>query len=194
VFITIKSIISPKNYEFYRMGYCFILPGLNNSGPQHWQTHWQNNYGFTRIEQTEWDTPVCDEWITAIEDMVIQSPLQEVVLIGHSLACCTIVKWAAKYQHRIKGALLVAPSDTEAPSYPPGTTGFTPMPLFKLPFRSIVIASTNDFYASMERAQFFADNWGSKLITVGALGHINSTSNLGNWPQGYTILQQLIKS
>jgi len=90
--------------------------------------------------------------------------------------------------------LLVAPSDTEAPSYPPGTTGFTPMPLFKLPFHSIVIASTNDLYASMERAQFFADNWGSKLITVGALGHINSASNLGNWPQGYTILQQLIKS
>jgi predicted alpha/beta hydrolase family esterase len=35
----------------------FILPGLNNSGPQHWQTHWEQLYGFTRIQQMDWDTP-----------------------------------------------------------------------------------------------------------------------------------------
>ncbi len=66
------------------------------------------------------------------------------------------------------------------------------MPLSKLSFPSVVVASTDDFYVSMERAKYFADNWGSKLVTVGALGHINSASNIGNWPQGYTILQKLI--
>jgi uncharacterized protein len=173
---------------------CFILPGLNNSGPQHWQTHWENEYGFIRINQQDWDTPVCEDWIKTIDAIVSKHPLNEVILIGHSLACCTIVKWAMQYKRIIKGALLVGPSDTEAPSYPPGTTGFTPMPLFKLPFSSIVIASSNDEYVTLERAKLFADSWGSKFINAGALGHINSSSDLGNWPEGYTILQTLINS
>ena len=172
--------------------YCFILPGLNNSGPHHWQTYWETDYGFTRIQQADWDAPVAAEWIQTIEKTLADYPLHEVVLIGHSLACCTIVKWAEQYQHTIKAALLVGPSDTEAPSYPPGTTGFTPMPLYKLPFPSVVVASSDDFYVRMERAEFFAANWGSRLVKAGALGHINTASNIGRWPQGYTILQELI--
>jgi predicted alpha/beta hydrolase family esterase len=172
--------------------YCFILPGLNSSGPQHWQTYWENEYGFTRIQQADWDTPVCKDWISTVDAFVTKYPLEKNILIGHSLACCTIVKWAQQYNRIVKGALLVAPSDTEAPSYPPGTTGFTPVPLFKLPFPSVVVASSNDEYVTIERARFFADNWGSELIEAGALGHINSSSGLGNWPNGYSILQKLI--
>ena len=114
------------------------------------------------------------------------------VLIGHSLACCTVIHWANKYNRKIKGALLVGPSDADAPSYPKGTTGFIPMPLNRLPFNSIVITSSNDEYVSLERAHYFADSWGSKLVNAGALGHINSSSNLGEWPEGYRILQELI--
>ena len=172
--------------------YCFILPGLNNSGPQHWQTEWETEYHFTRIQQANWDNPVADKWIKTIEEKIVTCPLEQVILIGHSLACCTIVKWAEQYRHTIKGALLVAPSDTEAPSYPPGTTGFKPMPLFKLPFPSIVIASSDDPYVRIERAAFYAANWGSTLVNAGAQGHINTASALGNWPQGYAILQKLI--
>ncbi len=172
--------------------HCFILPGLNNSGPQHWQTYWENDYGFTRIQQADWDNPVADEWIKTIEEKLNSYPMEEVVLIGHSLACCTIVKWAERYGHFIKGALLVGPSDTEALSYPPGTTGFTPMPAYRLPFSSIVVASSDDLYVTIERAKFFAGNWGSQWVNAGALGHINTASNIGNWPQGYAILQQLI--
>jgi predicted alpha/beta hydrolase family esterase len=102
------------------------------------------------------------------------------------------VRWAEKYKRIIKGALLVAPSDVEAPSYPPGTRGFSPMPNFKLPFPSFIIASTNDEYVTFERAKEFAGNWGSKFIDAGDLGHINSASDLGNWPFGYTQLKKLI--
>ena len=170
----------------------FTIPGLYNSGPQHWQTHWEYEYGFTRIHQQNWEEPVCSDWIKTIDDTIIQCPIEQVILIGHSLACCTIVKWASRYQRIIKGALLVGPSDTEAPGYPPGTTGFTPMPLNKLPFPSIIIASSNDEYVSLERATFFADHWGSKLVNIGPLGHINSASDLGNWPGGYQQLNKLM--
>jgi len=171
----------------------FNLPGLYNSGPQHWQTYWENEYGFKRIEQNNWEEPVCDDWIKRIDDAIASYSPEQVILVGHSLACCTIVKWAEKYKRIIKGALLVAPSDTEAPSYPGGTIGFTPMPSYKLPFPSLIIASSNDEYVSLERARFFADNWGSELIITGALGHINSASKLGNWPEGYEALKKLMR-
>lgn len=171
----------------------FNLPGLYNSGPQHWQTYWENEYGFKRIEQSNWEEPICDDWIKTIDDAISLYPPDQVILIGHSLACCTIVKWAEKYKRIIKGTLLVAPSDTEAPNYPGGTIGFTPMPSFKLPFPSITITSSNDEYVSLERARLFAKNWGSELVVTGALGHINSASKLGNWPEGYELLKKLMK-
>jgi len=169
----------------------FILPGLYDSGPEHWQTHWEQAYGFTRIRQKDWDTPVCDDWLRTIDDIVKQHPAEQVILVGHSLACNTIVRWAATYNRVIRGALLVGPSDVDAPSYPPGTTGFMPMPLNKLPFPSITVASTNDEYVSIERAQQFADAWGSRLVKVGPLGHINSSSHLALWPEGMALLKQL---
>ena len=170
----------------------FTVPGLFNSGPQHWQTHWEKEYGFIRIEQKDWETPVCDDWLLAIDKVVTQLPLSEVVLVGHSLACCTIVRWAEKYRRVIQGTLLVAPSDVEAPSYPPGTTGFSPMPDYRLSFPSIVIASTNDKFVTMERAKEFSNSWGSEFVNAGELGHINSASDLGNWPFGYSILKKLL--
>ena len=169
----------------------FILPGLFNSGPQHWQTHWEQEHGFTRINQKDWETPVCEDWTNTIDAVVTQHSLDQVILVGHSLACCTVVHWANKFNRVIKGALLVGPSDVDAPSYPPGTSGFGPMPLNKLAFPSITITSSNDEYVSIERAQQFAAAWGSKLVNIGDYGHINSASNLGNWPEGMALLKQL---
>jgi predicted alpha/beta hydrolase family esterase len=171
--------------------FCFVLPGLNNSGPRHWQTRWEERYGYTRIHQRDWDYPEAEDWIHTINEVIAPFPPESVILICHSLACCTAVLWARHYRRSIKGAFLVAPSDTEAPSYPPGTAGFTPMPLYTLPFPSIVVASTNDYYVTPERAQYFATHWGSRFVSVGPKGHINSDSNLGNWPEGHELLQTL---
>ncbi|HKU44709.1 MAG TPA: alpha/beta hydrolase, partial [Polyangiales bacterium] len=32
-----------------------IIPGLGGSGPQHWQTRWEQLHGYRRVEQREWD-------------------------------------------------------------------------------------------------------------------------------------------
>ncbi len=167
-------------------------PGLGNSGEQHWQTLWCKQFPeIIRIEQREWETPDCSEWIATLDEYVMQHPLDQVILVGHSLACCTIVSWARKYNRVIKGALLVAPSDTEAPSYPPGTTGFAPMPLNELPFPSIAVTSTNDFYVTLDRARYFAQAWGSELVEVGEAGHINVAAGFGPWPAGLNRLRKL---
>ncbi|GAA3963723.1 RBBP9/YdeN family alpha/beta hydrolase [Mucilaginibacter dorajii] len=169
----------------------FIIPGLGNSGPEHWQSLWEKRFGFTRIEQQDWETPVCADWITTLQSYLDTHNPADVILVGHSLACSTIAYWAKEYNVAIKAALLVAPSDTEAPSYPPGTTGFAPMLLNKLPFKTIAVMSTNDFYVSPQRAEQFANAWGSKLINIGDAGHINGASNLGEWEEGLEFLREL---
>jgi predicted alpha/beta hydrolase family esterase len=167
-------------------------PGLGNSGEQHWQTLWEKQFlEFIRIEQRDWEAPVCSEWIAMLDDYVMRQAPENVILVGHSLACCTVVNWARQYNRPIKGALLVAPSDTEAPSYPSDTTGFTPMPLNRLPFPSITVTSTNDFYVTPERAMYFANAWGSELITIGEAGHINVAAGFGEWHAGLELLKQL---
>ncbi len=168
-----------------------ILPGLGNSGEGHWQTIWQNQFGFERVEQQSWDAPVCTDWTAAIDAAVVKHGIDNVILVAHSLANTTVAAWAQKYNRVIKGALLVAPSDTEAPSYPPGTTGFMPMALNRLPFPSITVASNNDFYVTNARAAYFADCWGSRLVTIGDAGHINVAAGYGAWPQGLAFLKEL---
>ncbi|RRB04021.1 RBBP9/YdeN family alpha/beta hydrolase [Larkinella rosea] len=169
-----------------------IIPGLGNSGEQHWQSSWERQYpDFERIHQKDWDTPVCEDWIMQIDRAVMADDPANVLLVGHSLACSTIAYWAQTFNRPIKGALLVGPSDTEAESYPPGTTGFAPIPLLKLPFPSIVVASTNDFYVTLDRATFFAQSWGSKLVNIGAAGHINVNSGHTEWSEGLLLLQEL---
>lgn len=170
-----------------------ILPGLGNSGQKHWQTAWEALYPsfFIRVNQADWETPICEDWMKNIEEKIQEIGAKNIILVGHSLACSTIGYWAAKYKTSIKGALLVAPSDTEADSYPSGTIGFSPMPTAPLPFKTITVTSDDDFYVSLERAKFFAEQWNSKLVVLNNLGHINGNSNLGNWDFGLSLLKEL---
>ncbi len=168
-----------------------LVPGLGNSDEKHWQTYWEEKYHFGRVNQQDWETPHYQDWVERLDETVMAYNPADVVLVGHSLACATIVGWANKYRRPLKAALLVAPADTDAPDFPPVTTGFAPMPLQQLLFPSIVIASTNDEYVTLERAQFFANCWGSQFVNIGALGHINSESDLKDWPAGMQLLRQL---
>ena len=168
-----------------------ILPGLGNSGEGHWQTLWENEYNFIRVQQRDWDTPIQNEWIETIDKKIAELHTTDILLVGHSLACCTVAFWAARFNRKIKGALLVAPSDTDADTYPPGTTGFKPMPLNKLPFPSIAVASTDDYYVTYERAQHFANAWGGELVSIGPAGHINVAAGFGEFKAGIELLKGL---
>jgi hypothetical protein len=169
-----------------------IIPGLGNSGPAHWQTWFEKTIpGCIRIEQKEWDAPVLQDWLQAIDEAVAAFDPSTVVLIGHSLGCSTIAHWARHSRKQIKGAMLVAPSDIEAPVYTFPATGFTPVPLDKIPFKTIVVASTNDVWVTEARARFFANHWGSDFISIGDAGHINADAGYGQWKEGVSILKKL---
>lgn len=172
----------------------FILPGLGSSGPDHWQTYFEHlRPDFTRIEQREWESPDRAEWVATLEQALAGEDLSRVVLVAHSLGCVTVAHWAGQYGHRIKGALLVAPSDVEAAHYAAfPTTGFGPMPLQRLPFPSKLVASRNDKWVTPARARQFAEAWGSELIDIGEAGHINTASGYGEWPAGLALLDEWV--
>lgn len=170
----------------------FIIPGLGNSGPEHWQTYFEKSGdNFQHINQQEWDAPVCSDWIETIDNAISDYDPATVVMIGHSLGCATIAHWSKKYNKKIKGALLVAPSDLEAPQYTFPAKGFDPIPTGKINFPTIVVVSTNDPWVSLDRASLFAANWGSELINIGEAGHINAASGFGDWPEGLDILKKM---
>lgn len=170
-----------------------VVPGLWNSGPKHWQSQWEaNDPSVVRVVQRDWETPRREDWVAAVEEAVARTG-PEIVLAAHSLGCATLAFWALETRLRARGLLLVAPSDTEASKYPNGPVGFAPMPLRRLPFPSIVVTSSNDEYVTPERARAFASAWGAELIDAGALGHINSDSDLGVWPLGQQLVERLAK-
>ncbi len=94
------------------------FPGIGNSGPQHWQSLWeQSNPEIVRISQRDWDNPVCEEWVSVLENTVKHNG-SPVVVVAHSLACLAVAHWAAKAHSPIKAALLAAVTNPDGPRFP----------------------------------------------------------------------------
>ena len=174
-----------------------ILPGLYDSGPGHWQSHWERrDPTCVRVQQRDWENPDCREWVATLDAAIAGLPEgTEAVLVAHSSSCAMVAHWALaageRTRGRVRGALLVAPSDPDGPLYPKGPTNFAPVPEARLPFPSIVVASTDDEYVAPARARGWARVWGSEYVEIGARGHVNSASGLGDWPEGRALLERL---
>jgi hypothetical protein len=174
-----------------------IVPGWSSSGPDHWQSRWEKNLKTARrIEQDDWIRPHRDAWVARIVEAAAQS-VRPVVLVAHSLGAIAVAHAGPKLARLPAppiGAFLVAPADVDHAGRWPITqgetfgasqeAGFSPAPLSVLPFPSVVVASSNDPYCSLERARVLAAAWGSALIESGAVGHLNVASGHGPWPDG----------
>jgi uncharacterized protein len=171
-----------------------LLPGWQNSGPGHWQSRWENLYGYNRVDQDDWMWPKRGDWMARLDEVLLQSETPA-VLVAHSLGCQLVAAWSAHSQHtaRVKAALLVAPPDPERDDMPPQLYNWRPIKRERLPFASLIVTSSDDPYGSPERAAAMADDWGSDLATIGARGHINGDSGLGDWPEGHAMLRALIE-
>lgn len=171
-----------------------VLPGYASSGPEHRQSLWEARYGYLRVEQDDWLEPDVDDWIATL-DRAVAAAAPPVVLVAHSLGCALAVRWAAAGDaSRVAGALLVAPADVESPAHTPDEVrGFAPLPTRRLPFPAVVVASDDDPFMDVARARAFADAWGARWVGVGALGHVNAASGIGDWPAGHRLLDELLR-
>jgi predicted alpha/beta hydrolase family esterase len=172
-----------------------LLPGWQNSGPDHWQSQWELVYGYRRVEQHDWMRPLRGDWIARLEDVLLQCD-GPTVLVAHSLGCLLVAAWAAcsRNTHLVSAALLVAPGDPERQELRPVLASWLPIALQQLPFKSSMVASRNDPYCSYQRACQFAAAWGADFVDYGNQGHINAESDLGGWSFGHGMLMRLISS
>jgi uncharacterized protein len=167
-----------------------ILPGYGGSGPQHWQTRWEALHPeYRRVQVPDWCQPDLDVWVEALGDAAAGSG--EPVIVAHSLGCLVVAHFAAR-GGSARAALLVAVPDPSGPEFPQEARGFDTVPLERLRFPTRVVASRNDSYGSFEFSARCAKAWGSELSDVGALGHINADSGLGDWSEGERLLSSLL--
>ncbi|HKX41488.1 MAG TPA: alpha/beta hydrolase [Burkholderiaceae bacterium] len=172
-----------------------ILPGWLASGPAHWQSRWEALHGDQRVQQDDWLWPRRGDWMARLDEVVLESD-RPAALVAHSLGCHLVAAWSRHSRHasRVQAALLVAVPDTERDDMPPNLYSFRPIVRERLPFASLVVISSDDPYGSPERAAQFASDWGSTTFTIGACGHINGDSGLGDWSQGRELLRGLLTS
>ena len=169
-----------------------ILPGWQNSGPAHWQSRWEALHGFQRVEQADWNWPRRGDWMARLDEVLLDGS-RPALLVAHSLGCHLVAAWAAhsRHTHRVQAALLVAPPDTEREDMAPQVTTWRPIPRQRLPFPATLLYSDDEPYCSAPRTLQMAADWGAAAVSVGAAGHVNGDSGLGDWPVGLAHLARL---
>lgn len=172
-----------------------IVPGLGDSSEGHWQNNWLKHFpNSQKVNQNSWNQPELEDWLSNLNSAIeqIDGPI---LLVAHSLAVVLVAHWSKKYDTtKIAGALLVAPADVDSQERTPQEIwNFSPIPLTKLQFPSVLITSADDPYIHIDRAQFLAEKWQSLYYNVGKKGHLNAASNLGEWQEGQEILTALHK-
>jgi len=175
-----------------------IVPGLRDHVPEHWQTLLAS-----RLPRVRTVTPMgrddldCLARVEAIEEAAARIA-RPIILVAHSGGVIAVTHWARLTRRAVRGALLATPADFDQPlpvGYPSMGAleggGWLPVPRNALPFRSIVAASRNDPLARYERVAAFARSWGSKLVDLGEVGHLNPASGFGDWRGADRLLAEL---
>ncbi|MFE7418277.1 RBBP9/YdeN family alpha/beta hydrolase [Rhodococcus sp. NPDC057529] len=178
-----------------------IVPGLRDHVADHWQTLLAERLDTVRtVPPLERDKLSLAARIAAL-DTVLTDIDGPVVLVAHSAGVAITVHWAQQASRPVQGALLATPPDFEEPlpaGYPTrgelDANGWNPVPRRRLPFPSIVAASTDDPLARFRRVAGMAESWGSKLVDLGAVGHLNPAAGYGYWPYAEELLRELINS
>ena len=167
-----------------------MVSGYRNSDPDHWQSRWEDKFSTARrVLQEDWLKPVVEDWTQKLLAEIKESS-RPVVLVAHSLGCQVVVQTVARHAGEpalegICGAFLVAPPDVENPSIKPKhLMTFGPYPRQRLPFPSIVVASSSDPFCELDVATEMASAWGAQFLSAGDSGHLNSKSGQGPWPEG----------
>jgi uncharacterized protein len=176
-----------------------LVPGLRDHVPEHWQTHLEAKIpGARSVPPLEANKLSCAARVAEL-DRALRSIDGPVLLVAHSAGVMITVHWAREHRREIAGALLVTPPDFERPlpdGYPARSTleaqGWLPSPNARLPFPSVVCASRNDPLAQFNVVAAMAQNWGSRLVDLGDVGHLNPASGYGEWPRAEALIQELM--
>ena len=162
-----------------------IVPGLGNSGPDHWQSRWAARLPNVHlVAQDDWEARVASQWIARIVETAARCQ-RPTVAVAHSLGVIALVEAVPDLPRPLAGAFLVSPPGEATLATLPGIDpAFRPVPTAPLPFPSLVAGSRGDPYATLAEMESMALDWGSRFLDAGDAGHINADSGHGPWPEG----------
>lgn len=175
------------------MNVIFLIPGYANSDENHWQTLWEKKYSgrVERLMLEDFLSTSKEYWTSAILEMA-KNIDKNYIVVAHSLGALSFAHaYSENELKNLKAVMLVAPPDVEQNQNAAFLPEFSPIPDFKFNVPAVLVASSNDPFYEIERADEIAQKWGAELINVGPKGHINSESDLGDWPEGLELLQKL---
>lgn len=165
-----------------------FVPDWHGAPAGHWQNLWadevQGARMFTPPDET---TPHRDAWVGALEALVLSADAP-VLLVAHGLGCIAVSHLGTQAAAQVHGALLVAPADPERRAQ---LSSFAPVPYAPLPYRSVLVASSNDPGCPVRLAGAYARAWGSEFVRMQNAGHIDDESGHGAWPLGRALFQSL---
>lgn len=178
-----------------------IVPGLREHVPDHWQTLLAETLPkVATVPPLEHDKLSRAARVEAL-DRALHAIDGPVIVVAHSAGVMMVAHWAmteAASQRAIKGALLATPANVAQPfpaGYPGTDTlrahGWLPIPRAPLPFPSLLAASRNDPLCDVDAARAMAADWGSTLVDLGAVGHLNPAAGYGPWPQAAELIERL---
>jgi hypothetical protein len=162
-----------------------IVPGLHDSGPDHWQSWLEARVAnCARVVQDDWTVANLRRWAVHVREEILRAQ-EPAFIVAHSFGCLAAIQAATENRVRVTGALLVAPPDPDhwnigayLPHKPPG-------------FPAIVVASADDPWMALEKSALWAERWGAEFIDIGNAGHVNSASGFGPWPEALRLLDRL---
>jgi predicted alpha/beta hydrolase family esterase len=177
-----------------------VVPGLHDSGPTHWQSWLEGQYRKRahRVRQDDWDSPDVLRWAARVRETIERFPQSRWIAVAHSFGCLALLRYLQECQSErheatarsgrgVLGALLVAPAD-------PDKFGVaSQLPHARLAVPSIVLASETDPWLRFELACAWARVWGSQLISLGDVGHINVEAGFGPLPRAKALVETMIQ-
>lgn len=175
-----------------------IVPGLRGHVPEHWQSHLANTFPTAHtVDSSARDPRDLDGRVADLENLV-RSLEQPATIVAHSAGVLVTVHWATRHGEGATSALLATPPDLSRPlpnAYPTlaelAAGGWLPIPQEPLPFPSVVAASSNDELGDPRIIRDLAEAWGSDILDLGPVGHLNPASGYGPWPGVVDALDQL---
>lgn len=169
------------------MNKILLVPGLHNSGPDHWQSRWHEHFPYwQRMTGLPWEKPDLTVWSAKLASK-LRSRRSRVHLVAHSFGALTAIAAARLQPEKVASLFLVAPAD-------PARFGIVDERLEgPLQVSAQLVVSRNDPWMSFERAEYWSRQWQVPLFDAGNAGHINAQSGHGDWHQGLELLGSLYR-
>lgn len=168
------------------------MPGRGIPRPEHWLRQWADTHPEYRWAPEPPGPPlILNDRVAALHAAVSESE-ESAIIIAHSAGCITTAVWAAaNHAGPVRAALLVTPPCVR--SFEPDDPSDIPWPVIRrtLPFRSVLVASRNDPYTTFAQFEQLAEDWGADLVDAGAVGHLDSATGFGPWPDGERLVGRL---